>query len=364
MKIVHYTASLNRTAGGLPYAAAGLALAQRKLGASVEVHGGVDGFGDDDRLIWQDLRLNSTAIPDGTYGLSRAAIKGVLDARPDILHIHGIWCASSIVGRIAAMSGIATVVAPHGMLDPWILQRSRTKKAVHSLLLEKPLIRRSAIHALNLTEANAVRAFMAGEQMPIWTVSNGIDLPQTSPVSGRSGMLYLGRLHEKKQVVELIERWTSTPSLSDIPLTIAGDGAPDYVARVRNLADRSPRVSYLGPVYGKAKDELFARSAWFILPSLSEGLPMAVLEAIGAGCVPVITPECNLDELVERECAIAMNKDFSDFEAVAEVVAQADTMHWEQLSRQARTVAEDFAWAAKAECMLSHYESLLARRST
>jgi hypothetical protein len=65
MKIVHYTSSLNRSAGGVPYAAAGLARAQMALGAQVEVHGGAHNFGPDDQQVWGDLL--SSFIPSPVF---------------------------------------------------------------------------------------------------------------------------------------------------------------------------------------------------------------------------------------------------------------------------------------------------------
>jgi poly(glycerol-phosphate) alpha-glucosyltransferase len=358
MKIVHYTASLNRSAGGVPYAAAGLALAQQKLGADVEVHGGVDGFDDDDRLIWRDMRLITTAMPNGSYGLSRKAISKVFAARPDIVHIHGIWCATSIVGRLVASRGIPTIVAPHGMLDPWILQRSKAKKAVHSLLFEKPLLKRGGVHALNKAEADAVRAFMPGQELTIFTLPNGVELPQLDANRKRDGVLFLGRMHEKKQVAELIQNWVAEPSLNDTMLRIAGGGTPAYCQKIEELAKAARNVEYLGAVYGAAKDELLARSAWFILPSQSEGLPMAVLEAIGAGCVPIITPECNLGTLVDQGCAFHMRMDFSDFPVISKMLATMAADETEYFSRRAKKVANSFAWPSVAAQMLRSYEQL------
>lgn len=359
MKIVHYTASLNRTAGGVPFAAAGLALAQSKLGADVEVHGGVDGFGEDDCLIWRDMQLVRTEMRQGAYGLNGEAIRKVLAARPDVVHVHGIWCASSVIGLLAATKGMATMVAPHGMLDPWILQRSQTKKAIHSFFLEKPLLRKAGIHALTQAEACDVQAFLPDSKLKIFTLPNGIELTPSSRGDERDGVLFLGRIHEKKQVAELVQMWGNEPALATTILRIAGGGAPDYCRRIQVLAGRFSNVEYLGPVYGKAKEQLLARSTWFILPSQSEGLPMAVLEAIGAGCIPIITPECNLATLVAQGCAFHMHMDFSDFPEIAQKISAMKPKCMAKLSNRAREVARDFAWPRIAADMLTCYEQLL-----
>ena len=51
-------------------------------------------------------------------------------------------------------------------------------------------------------------------------------------------------------------------------------------------------VVFVGPAYGADKEALLQSAHAFILPSLSEGLPMSVLEAWAAGLPVVMTPEC------------------------------------------------------------------------
>ena len=73
--------------------------------------------------------------------------------------------------------------------------------------------------------------------------------------------------------------------------------------RLRELAaarTASPIAStFLGPVYGAAKDELLARATLFVLPSTSENFGNAVLEALAMETPVVLSPDVGLAADVE-----------------------------------------------------------------
>ena len=358
MKIVHLTTSLSHSGGGLFYAIAGLARAQRAQGHDVEVIGGADLSFEKDRGEWGDIPLHPFPL-GSSYGLHSAPFRDLRSAQPDIVHIHGIWSANSIYGRLATFRGIPTVVSPHGMLDPWILARNSMIKGVHAALFERPLFRRAYVHALNETERDAAIAFMPSLKERIFVVPNGIG--EAIPPGGeqeRSGTLFLGRLHSKKQTLELIERWNAFALPGVGTLTIAGWGDVDYQAAVVRAAEASPKVEFVGALHGEEKAAAFRRSRFFILPSLSEGLPMAVLEAIQHGCIPIITPECNLPELFRDGIALRMNSGFSDFQAVMAKAAAFSPAEAEGRSDEAAVYARHYAWPTVAKAILDQYREV------
>ncbi|MBR1631294.1 MAG: glycosyltransferase, partial [Paludibacteraceae bacterium] len=63
----------------------------------------------------------------------------VLDEiRPDIVQINGIWQIQTWwIQKEAIKRGIPTLIMPHGMLEPWIMQRHRWKKKLGMMLYEK-----------------------------------------------------------------------------------------------------------------------------------------------------------------------------------------------------------------------------------
>jgi poly(glycerol-phosphate) alpha-glucosyltransferase len=359
MKIVHYATSLSRSAGGLYASVSGLARGLAGLGADVTVVGGADGYFEEDRAAWDDVPVRPFPFRFGRYGFDPGILGEIARLKPDILHIHGIWSAASAYGRLATARGVEVIVSPHGMLDPWILARRPRTKALHARLFERPMLTRAHLHALNQPEQAAALAYMPDLAGRIFVVPNGmLAADDTHKAGSRSGMLYLGRLHEKKQVLELIRAWGAVPALRKERLIIAGWGAKAYEADVSTLAAATPGVSFVGPLYGEAKAEALRSAAFFILPSLSEGLPMAALEALQFGAIPLITAQCNLPELFADGIALPISSDFDDFPEIASAAFAMSAAERAERAMKARTHARRYLWTDIARQMLDHYHHI------
>lgn len=104
-------------------------------------------------------------------------------------------------------------------------------------------------------------------------------------------LLFVGRLVESKCVDRLSEIFCNVlRSIPDARLVICGDG-PLKEHLLADMAQFPPEAwDYLGVVSGNSKKDIFYASDVYILPSVSgEGMPVAMLEAVVSGCIPVVT---------------------------------------------------------------------------
>ena len=295
------SAHASHTNGGVFEAVVGHIALVRQLGAVPVVLAVADAAHAEDawRLDGAEIHLaEGVGPPQPGYA---PQLPGLLDeARLDLLHLHGTWhYASHAAGEWARRSERPLVVSPHGMLDPWITERNRWKKHLARFAWEKRAwTRAAAFHALTGDEAGDIARETGAAT--IATIAN--PAPPLSPPKTRLAppmALYLGRIHEKKNLIALMEGWLAArPKLPhDASLTIAGWGDSEGVAALeRFLENTGPSIQFVGAAFGSQKAALLDVARFIVLPSLSEGLPMAILDGWAAGVPAITSPACHLPE--------------------------------------------------------------------
>lgn len=99
-------------------------------------------------------------------------------------------------------------------------------------------------------------------------------------------LLFVGRLSPEKGLVHFLECWSSVIYRDRFELTIIGDGPQKHLIENMIIANHlSGKVKMVGYVSDPA--EYFVDADLLIMPSLTEGLPMTLIESLAAG-VPVL----------------------------------------------------------------------------
>jgi glycosyltransferase involved in cell wall biosynthesis len=245
----------------------------------------------------------------------------------DLLHVHGLWMHYTYASLgWARATGRPYMISPHGMLDSWALRNSHWKKQLALWLYEERHLRgATCLHALCEAEAEAIRAI--GLDNPICVIPNGLDKPESAP-PGRPGwgdhvpedarvLLYLGRLHPKKGLINLLHAWADFIHRAGRKggnwyLAIAGWDQVGHEGELRRLTEQlelTESVAFIGPMFRADKARCFSSAEGFVLPSVSEGLPMVVLEAWSYGRPVLMTRHCNLPEGFRAGAALEIGTD-------------------------------------------------------
>lgn len=400
MLVAVLTPTVSRRAGGLFTSVRRLTQSVAALPPVVaQVLSLRDEFTAADLSHWEPLPVRTFNVAGpAQFAYSPALQPALLASGADLVHTHGLWLHPS-----AAVSGWHRrtrrpyVISPRGMLDPWALANSRWKKRLAGWLFEDTHLRQATcLHALCEPEARAMRAY--GLRNPIAVIPNGIDLPagtdgistagipaapwQGHAEAGRKVLLFLSRIHPKKGLANLLRAWASMRSQAAARqdgwvLAIAGWEQDGHEAELKRLAtelalpwaDIRERVSwdgapasilFLGPQFNDGKAACYTHCDAFILPSLSEGLPMVVLEAWAHGKPVLMTSECNLPEGFAASAAVAIGTDAPGIaRGLAELLPAPAAALAGLGANGRRLVAVKFTWEAVAVETKKVYEALL-----
>lgn len=386
IRVAVLTGPVSRAGGGVFEALAGLSKALHAL-PDMELHvvGVQDAGTAEDLPAWGPVPVTAGAVRGPrAFGFSAGFGQALARLQPDVVHVHGLWMYASVAAQgWAARTGAACVVSPHGMLDAWALANGAWKKRIAGALYQGRHLRGAGcLHALGEGEHQALRAF--GLRNPVCVVPNGVALPgpaqdhrpawRTALPDDARVLLYLGRLHPKKGLPGLLQAWTlafppDAPATAGCTppwrLVIAGwdDGGhrAELEAVVRDLGIAAT-VRFIGPQFGADKSATFAAADGFVLPSLSEGLPMAVLEAWSHGLPVLMTPECNLPEGFTAGAALRIGPTPPDTaRGLSRLSRMAPGERRGMGARGRALVGERFTWPAVAGEMASVYRWLRQR---
>jgi glycosyltransferase involved in cell wall biosynthesis len=260
-------------------------------------------------------------------------VQALRHTRAEIVHVHsGAWFKGALAGRLCGARGV--IFTEHGREhdDPpfgrWISrQASRMTDVVVAVSdrLEKYLRDRIDVapHRL-MTIENGVDTNRFSPA-PASLGRSGFDIPAGSLVVGS-----VGRLEPVKAYQRLIQAAADVmkdPKVRQpVYVLLCGDGserpALTELAGRLGIADRVRFAGWVGdPV------EAYRMMDVFVLPSLSEGLSVSLIEAMASGAVPLVTPvganrDVLGDDLASQVVPAEDQRVFSA--ALAETLASAD----------------------------------------
>lgn len=315
-------------------------------------------------------------IPPLGFGFAPGLQRRLAHEDLDLVHVHGLWTYASLASlRWSDRQKRPHVVSPHGMLDAWAVRNAAWKKRLVGRWFENAhLVSAACLHALSPAEALSFRAY--GLQNPICVLPNGIDppAPATSPPAWQAELnerarvlLFLGRLHPKKGLSSLIRALAKIRRENgagrEWTLIVAGWDQCDHERELKKLAAElgvARAVKFVGPQFEQAKAASLAFADAFVLPSMSEGLPVAVLEAWSYGLPVLMTEACNLPEGFAAGAAMRIEAQASGIEQGLEALfSMSDAERRDMGERGRRLVCERFAWPRIGDGMKQVYEWVL-----
>jgi|HubBroStandDraft_2_1064218.scaffolds.fasta_scaffold00793_8 glycosyltransferase involved in cell wall biosynthesis len=337
--------------GGAEKLTATLCRLQRDRGHTASVH----------CLYWlgvlgEELRTEGFEVilhhPSSFLHLVRGLYRSFRRSRPDVVHCHNAT-AAIMAALPARLAGVKTVIVTrHGLVKPPYQIRRELKFALASRCCDW------IVGVCKGTRTNLQAAPFAARDK-IVHIYNGADpadiraVPQ--PKKGFT-LLHVGRLAPLKDHATLLQAVALTRALHpDMQLWIVGDGPLE--ASLRKLTDHlglNECVTFFGE---QADVSPFLLAAdLFVSSSVTEGLPVSLLEAMSAGLPALVTNVGGMGEIARLSGAVILVP-ASDPEAMAGALCGAFAGR-QELSKMGQLASHCYEQYFRPERMLDDYMNL------
>jgi glycosyltransferase involved in cell wall biosynthesis len=229
-----------------------------------------------------DFRLSSLVATSRLRGWMRAI-------RPDLIHVHQANSVAWHASRAARGLGVPLVLTAWGS-DILLLPQSN---ALLGRMVRTNLQSADLITSDSLYMAARIRE-LAGERVKIELLNYGMDaLPMLPDMAAKEKRVLSCRLHKPLYRIDAIVRaWGEIERggrCADWRLTVAASG--DQTPELKRLAEslNLTRIDFTGFVPGHELAELYRKSRVFVSVPRSDATSISLLEAMGHGCLPVLS---------------------------------------------------------------------------
>ena len=221
---------------------------------------------------------------------------------PDIVHVQNTMIGmTGFLSKMLLRKPYIVFAQGDDIYHPWLFVK-----------LSSRLVFRQASAVIALTE-HMKREMQKIQNREVLVIPNGVDLEmfESTTLSGiaRSKVelsetakiiLFVGRLNPVKGLTTLMKAMKLiSPKYAQANLVLVGKGEErQHLQEMVKEFGLSSRVSFIGEVPNTKIPEYMSASDVFVLPSLSEGFPVTIPEAMAAGLPIVTTNVRGLPEIV------------------------------------------------------------------
>lgn len=305
------------------------------VSSSLNTNGGIATFIGNMRetRLWNDWHIQHIATHCDGSKITRASIflSGffrfmfqIVCHRPDLVHLHaaerGSFARKGLLVWCSALFRLPVILHIHsGEFSDFFLRQSPLMREVIRATIE----RSHTVIALGNAWADVFSRIAPGANIKV--IPNGIRLsePAVQATSDTVQVVFLGKLCELKGVSTLIDAWAATQASGQTAaarLVIAGWGE---IERAREQLDQlgiQDSVQLAGPISRSAVRDLLAHTQVLVLPSLYEGQPMSILEAMARGICVVATAVGGIPEMLGTDAGVLVEP--GDTAGLAEAIRQ------------------------------------------
>jgi alpha-1,3-mannosyltransferase len=371
MRVLHVVRQFHPAVGGLEGVVRALSVAQRQAGIEADV------LTLDREFRNRRERLPETEVVDGVpvrrigfVGSTRYPIapRVLSHLKPyDLVHVHGVDFFCDYLALTAPVHRKPLVLTTHGGFFHTDFAR-RLKRVYFHTATRTTLKRYKRVFACSTSDAETFRA-IAGPR--VCHIDNGVDIAKLAGASSpvfRPSLVCFGRIAAHKGLARLLDTFEILKTrLPEATLTLIGNDADGTLERLRSkyaglLQDGSVEIK-TGLSDAEVARALGAAS-FFASASEYEGFGLAVVEALSAGLIPIVSRIPSFENIIATT-GVGHVVDFVEparaADEIASIMTNTAERAGEQRERAMASVAR-YGWTETERLFREEYEAVLGTR--
>ncbi|MCX8190163.1 MAG: glycosyltransferase family 4 protein [Candidatus Diapherotrites archaeon] len=234
----------------------------------------------------------------GIYKIAPKVIEYTKDV--DVIHIHGIGFFSDFFLLTKIFHRKPVVISTHGGI--FHTGKSLIKRIYFYLWCRAILRLAHKVVAVSENDLKIFREILPNSKVEYITVP--FNLTGFKPgKKEKNTFIFVGRLSKNKNLPLLIEIFAKSSEKNNAMLYIAGGEFDEKIKVLKELVKRhgaEGRIKILGRCSDKKLKEILSRCDFFISASSHEGFGISTIEAMKAGCIPVLSKIPTFETFVDK----------------------------------------------------------------
>ncbi len=171
---------------------------------------------------------------------------------------------------------------------------------------------------------------------------NGVDLTVfRRKGSLGKGLVFIGRLEKQKNLFFLIDAVSKLPE-NMRSVTFVGSGSQEFHLK-KYATKKKVSLKILPPIKNSQLPKLLSKFSIFTLPSLAEGSPKVLLEAMALGLVPVVTNFSTAKEVIKDNLnGFITNYDAKTYSRKLEMLIKDSDLRKKMSKNAIQSVSDNF----------------------
>lgn len=311
-----------------------------------------------------DFASKLTTTP---YPVFRNISNYVKMVKPDVLHANSHLFLSSCQALVAANKlRVPSVITIHGVSAERGLVLNALQKIYIQTIVRAVLKDTKAV--ICLTKNDSETFSKVADPRKISVIPNGVDTELFRPCGKEENLIvWAGRFVPEKGTEDLIEAARIVANQKKHARFLLIGNGPLKLKIVKMAKDYGligKTVTFLEPLSRQALAEVFGKAVIFTLPSLREGMSMALLEAMASGNGIVASDAPGINGIIKNRYNGILIPPKNPRELARAILMLLDDMELRDMlaSNALKTVCQNYQWDRVIDRLEEVYESVQSER--